>query len=206
MDEISKRYPGLVVDNLRTACAVLVTERNAVASDNKERTHCGLGLALLQCDAVRSRFEILSRTGTFPWLRYVRGPGLAYVVVLNGVPMRVQPDIEEIRVATDVELAIVAEMRTQLQMFNKTYQGDVLRLEVLQPRGEPVARVILYLFNEDSGDTIDQFTVYERSPAKDETSASSTILMGRRPQDVQERPRFTFDDAKDEGADGSDNE
>lgn len=203
MDEIARRYPSLSLDHVRELAAVVALERNAVATINQLYRGAPWGLACLACQAVKNKIENLDEGGAHPWLRYVREAGMAYTVVVDDVPLRVQPDIDDIRDVMPGERAAMLGMRTQLQLLSEPDPNAILRLEVAQRPGDPVATITLYLFNEGTGITLDSEVVYRRpegsASAANETPPSfspgaAVVPLARPAQDADPTTRFEFED------------
>lgn len=162
--KIHERFPGLSMDHLRSVAKEVVAQRNVVAELNKPLRLCTLGLAVLGCEATKVRFAQLELEGRTSWLRFLRGPGLAYVLVLGGVPLRIQPDCPEIRMTLPAERKALRELASgQGQLFEEPPSWEVLRLEVAQRPAQAVDALDLYLFNEATGETLDRIQVYSKA-------------------------------------------
>ena len=205
MDEILRLYPGLSIDHVRALADIVVAERNGVRSINEVYGSARWGLACLSYDASRVAIRRLAEEGSHPWLRYIRENGTGYAVTVDGTPLRIQRDEPEIRNVLPGERAV---MRAQLLLMpGEVDPGTVLRLEISQPAGQPVDTVTLYMFEEDTGVTLDSEVVYRRVDAASETAPDSLldesartggiVLPFVRPapaQDADPKTRFTFND------------
>lgn len=173
MQEIQQRYPHLSFEWVRVLAHHIVEERNAVAAVNQVFADSGWGLACLACQVVRKKVEALARDSTYPWLRYVAEKGMAYTVLLDGVPLRIQPDVEEIR---DVMSAERSAMNAQMSLFGDEAE-TILRLEVSQRPGQAVDLVTLFLFREKTAETLDSFVVYDVNGASGRPSGQPGVVI-----------------------------
>jgi hypothetical protein len=208
MREIDKLVPTLVLEHVRQLGAVVVTERNAVASVNRLYAAATLGLGVLGCQVVKLKIEQLDRENSFPWLRFVKGRCLAYAVLVGGVPIRIQPENDEIRDLLPEERAAFRELREQLQLLPEANPSAVLRLEVLQPAGKDVESVSLYLFDEETGVTLDVESIYLK-PADERrasTSGAQVIPFTRPAEDIGVKRHYIFDDEAGRSATEGDDE
>jgi hypothetical protein len=218
MDQMRRLYPGLSIDHVRALADIVAVERNGVLSVNEVYRSARWGVACLSYDVPRLAIRQLTEEGGHPWLRYIKENGTGYAVAIDGVPLRIQRDEPEIRNVLPGERAV---MREQLLLMPGTADpGTVLRLEISQPTGQPVDTITLYLFEEDTGVTLDSEVVYTRHDAAtataDDGSPGGSAPTGaivlpfvrRAPaQDADPKTRFTFDDpdaVKD--GDGDDDE
>lgn len=202
MDEIARRFPGLRFDHVRELAAIVAVERDAVAVINRVYRGAAWGLACLGCQVVKNRIERLDDDNTFEWLRYVKEAGMAYTVVVDDVPLRVQPDIEDIRDVMPGERAVM--LRGQMNLL--TSEPDpkaILRLEVAQRPGESVDAVTLYMFEEETGILLDSEIVYRRDTGSANATNTATPLapaggevlpLARPAQDADPTNRFVFDE------------
>ncbi|MBX3192079.1 MAG: hypothetical protein KF819_34130 [Labilithrix sp.] len=146
------------------------------------------------------RVHALHLAGTHQWLRFVGEQGLAYTVLIDSVPLRLQRDDDKIREVMPGERA------AQLLLAVDQSDGAILRLEVAHRPGYPVDQITLSLYDENTSATLDSITVYRRDmdlgTADDSTppqtgSGAAVLPLGRRAQDVDPTTRFEFDDADD---------
>jgi hypothetical protein len=204
MDEIRRLYPGLSMDHVRTLADIVAAERNGVLSVNKVYSSARWGVACLSYDVPRLAIQRLAEEGGHPWLRFIKENGTGYAVAIDGTPLRIQRDEPEIRNVLPGERAV---MREQLLLMPGTADpGTVLRLEISQPAGQPVETVTLYLFEEDTGVTLDSEVVYKRQKAatgvadeslsRSPSTGANVLPFVRRTQaqDVDPKTRFTFND------------
>lgn len=204
MDEITRRFPTLRFDHVRELAAIVVEERDSVALLNRVYRGAAWGLACLGCEVVKDRIERLHYEGSHEWLRYVKEAGMAYTVVVDEVPLRVQPDIEDIRDVMPGERAVM--MRGQMSLLQpESDPKAILRLEVAQRSGEPVDAVTLYMFEEMTGTMLDSEILYQRGAGSAGTGTPNSgaplspmggeVLRLTRPaQDADPTQRFAFDD------------
>ncbi len=184
MTYIKDQYPALSMDHVRLLAQLVAMARNGVVAINKIYRKAGWGLACLCCNVVRDMVKDADASGEYPWLRYIGEKGLAYTVVVDGVPLRIQPDVEEIRVAMAGERALLSACQ-ELLFATSEQDGVLLRLEVLQRPGDQVRQITLFLFEEHSGATLDCVIVYSGEPAK-------TLTFTRPAQDVDTSGLFSF--------------
>jgi hypothetical protein len=163
MKLILERFKDFSPENLVELTRMVVNERNAVSQVVKPYKECSVGVALLACQAVRNAVARRAASGEVPWLTFRGGAGLAYTVLLDRVPLRIQPDVPEIRdVLPEERLALGLCLQGQL-FPDDTSPNAVLRLEVAQKPGRPVDEVFIYLFDPHTGATLDRALVYEGS-------------------------------------------
>src|SRR6188768_3842967 len=97
MRPITARFPTFDLEKFTTIAREIVEQRNAVGSINKVYADSGLGIAILSCNVVRNHFQRIAGSESYPWLAFGTAPGLAYMLYIGGLPIRVQPDCPEIR-------------------------------------------------------------------------------------------------------------
>jgi hypothetical protein len=197
MDLIRRRYPDLTLQNLQKLAEIVALERNAVVEVNKIWDECGWGLGCLACDVVLHRIKALAATGALPWVGFKNEKGKAYLVTVDGAPLRIQPDIPIIRQAMERERDALASRRpVQALLFPEMppSSDEVLRLETMQTTGKPVSLITLYLFDEQTGATLDSVVVYSAAEAADDF---------RRPaRDANTDNVYQFPPANDQAEDG----
>lgn len=193
MSSIPERFPRFSLAKLVTLTELVVRERNAVGEINSIYKDCGLGFAILACQVVRKAVERRALSGEHEWLRFVGGAGLAYTVLLDGVPLRIQPDVPEIRDVLPAEEVALQRGVQSLMFPADPSSGAVLRLEIDQQAGKAVASVILYMLDPISGATIDRIAVYDGESKR----YAETERLERPAQDVDTSKAFTFKPAND---------
>ena len=198
MGLIAERFPELSLQHLKLLAGIVAQERDAVVKVNRLFKTCGWGLGCLCCEAVLRKTSLLAGTASYPWLGFTREQGQAYTLTVDTVPLRVQPDIEEIRSSMPGEAQAMAKIRpVQGLMFDEPSRAEVLRLETTHATGQLVSAVTLYLFNENTGTTLDAIPLYSSSSAANESSDF------RRPaQDVDTSGLYDFPPANDQTSDG----
>jgi hypothetical protein len=209
MGEITRRFPSLSLEHVRTLSEIIAIERNAVALVNRPFKRARWGMGCMLCDVVKQKLDRASRDGAYPWFRYVPELGNAYTVVIGSVPLRVQPEVDDIRDVMPGERRAMDTMRSQFLWPEQNATYDlVLRLEIDQRPGEPVDTITLYLLNLGTGETLDSEKVYVRPGAAggafDDAPMAPVLPLARAAQDVDVRSRFAFDD-NDEVKDGDGN-
>lgn len=197
MGLIVDRYPALSMPKLRQVAGIVATERNAVVEVNKLWKGCTWGLGCLCCQAVLRKLESIAQTSGFEWLGFKREIGMAYTITVDGIPLRIQPDIEEIREVMPNEREALERLRPRpvagLLFDLPPIASEILRLETTQTAGRPVSMVTLYLFDEHSGRTLDSELLYSPNAADD----------FRRPaRDANTADVFEFPPANDQAEDG----
>lgn len=200
MEEISRRFPNLSLEHLRELAGIVVERRNAVAAANQVFARATWGIACTACQVVKLHIEELARDGVYPWLRSVREAGMAYTVVVDDVPLRVQPDIDVVRDVMPGERAAMLQVQKLLPIDDEG-PSVILRLEVAQRPAMPVDRVTLFLFDEHTNTTLDCEVVYDvagvggaESGDESTMSGGTVVPLARPAQDVDPAPRFEFED------------
>jgi hypothetical protein len=192
------RYPGIHLGHFRELAQLVVVERNgAIAMTAMYQRHTWSRGALAY-EATMRRIEDLAREKVHPWLVFAQETGLAYVVEVDGIPVRIQRDDGTINVAMAHERKRLEELGVQTLMFPDTDNGvELLRMEVEQTPGKPVSRVTLSLFQEHSGATLDKELLYDVAG----DGVSTTELP---PEDVDDDADYEFvdDDTDSEAEDG----
>lgn len=202
MGEIKTRFPLLSFAHLGELANVIACHRNFVTDVMKVFKRIPWGKGCTAYDVVRDHLQQLDVQGTKPWLRFISEKGLAYTLVIDGVPLRVQREMEEICDVMPGEL--IAQQRA---LFPSEFDADpiVLRLEVSHRAGHYVDTISLCLFNTRTGDTLDQEIVYAASSgaALADAPVEGVVVPLARPADEPDITNFfTFpanDLAKEDG-------
>jgi len=195
MGLIERRFPQMSVPHLKELAGLVATERNAVVRVNRMFKESTWGLGCLCCEAVLRKVGHLAGTATYPWLGFTREVGMAYTVTVDKVPMRIQPDGDEVRPMMPGEAIALHKLRAvQTSVFDVASAHDVLRLETTQMAGQLVSDITLYLLNENSGVTLDRIPLY--------SSAESSSDFERPPADVDTSSFYSFDPANDQAGNG----
>ena len=160
MKRILAYFPRFSPEKLVILTRLVVTERNAVAQVIKAYRDCALGVGVLACQVVRNAVMRLAASDEAPWLTFRRAPGLAYTVLLAGVPLRIQPDVPEIRDVLPDERAALNEC-LQGELFPEETPKVVLRMEVAQRPGRPVDQVFINLVDPAVGTSLARVLVYD---------------------------------------------
>ena len=111
MGQIKTLFPTLSFDNVRTLTAILVHERERLAETNRDFPRLRWSGACGFCEVGKLKLFDVFKAGTYPWLRCVQGKGMAYTVIVGGIPLRVQPDNDEIREVTPDERGALKRIR-----------------------------------------------------------------------------------------------
>ena len=125
---------------------------------------------------------------------------MGYTVLVGGIPLRVQPDIDEIREVLPGERHAMEIASPQSSLFPDDGEaGALLRLEVAQRPGEPVDNVALYLFDERTGVTLDCEVLYRADAGS--SKGASTLSLARPSQDTDTDNVYEFpaDEEKEDG-------
>lgn len=198
--KIKELYPSLSWEHVRSLALTVATERNAATDITKVYSKQRWGVGCLLCQVVKDKIHDLDKSGEYPWLKYLPEIGMAYTVVVDGAPLRIQPDIDEIRGVMSNELGTIQAARpTQATLFSTDalypMQRDelILRLEITQQPAKHVDLIALYLFDAHSGTTLDREVVYDVAP-------SQVISLTRSAQDVDLGGMFAFHADNDQGA------
>ena len=201
MGQIRQTYPALL-DNAPTVAGIVADQRNLVLKVNKCFPRARWGYACMAYDVTLGHFQQLVEDGTYPWLAFIPEIGKGYAIQIEGVPLRIQKDDPEIRNVLDGERAAMRQMC--LRLPGSAAAGTVLRLEITQPRGQPVETIALVLYEEDSGVALDSEVVYRRPAASTGTNdlpstgpspTGATVLPFVRPaQDADPKTRYRFND------------
>jgi len=191
MNAIRKRFPRLSIPLLVELAKLIVRERNAAAATNQLHRDCRLSLALLGCEVVR---RALAKLDPSVGIGFYPGAGLSYVVTLGeGVPLRVQPDIPEIREVLPAEAAALG-WGVQSQLFpDDQSTSSVLRLQVAQSAASPVASISLLLVDPVLGTTLDHVLVYNAADQSYLDMKSFELP----PEDADTNEAFAFDEDSD---------
>jgi hypothetical protein len=222
MTTIKELYPDLAWEHVRALALFIATERNAVVDVNKVYSREWWGLACLACNVVRDRVRDVAESVEYPWLEYIPERGLAYTAVVDRAPLRIQPDVPEIRESMPGERLLMrggqeahasqGTLPCQETLFplSKDDGSLVLRLEVTHPRAMPVEQIVMYLFDENSGVALDKEVVYQAAAAvSDQSDAAASgvpvmpdgqqtelptnvISLARPAQDVDLTGQFVF--------------
>jgi len=207
MDEIGRLFPGLVFDHVRVLADVVAVQRNLVREVNRVFGPARWGQGCMAYDWARVFIKQLAQDGDYRWLEYIQENGTGYTVRVDGAPLRIQRDEPEIRSVLPGERA--AMLQLLMPVPGMADPGVVLRLEITQPSGKPVEMIVLYLFEEETGATLDSEIVYQLPDADSGAtdlpptgsnaiglgSAGAKILPFVRPgQDADPTTRFKFND------------
>jgi hypothetical protein len=168
MPTIAETFPGLRMDHLRVLVELEVTQRNAVAAllgGLQPDIDMALSQGIANCQAMRGQYALLAQRqveSSERWLQFFPGRGLAFCVLVDRVPMRVQPDVPEIRDALPEERKALADLEAQVSMFSG-FPGvsGVLRLEVAQQQKRPVDTIGLYFLDDATGAVFDHVPLYD---------------------------------------------
>lgn len=197
MRPITARFPGFDQEKFVEVTRIVVNQRNAVAKATKMFSQCGLGFAILACDATRTEFRQIERTDEFPWLTYRPHRGLAYTLYVEKIPVRVQPDCPEIRDVLPDELEALGKLfgcHSGGLFSQEASTHEVLRLEIAQRTAELVEQVDLHFVNAKTGATLDTMNLYR----KDVGYSSSVTAMQLDPETPDLSNLFSLPPANDD--------
>lgn len=169
MGLIAETFPTLDLDHVRTVAGIAVRERNDIAALKNIKPIYGKvawGSGCFACDVVLATLHELAVAKTYDWLEFRHEIGKAYTILICGVPLRIQPDVPEIRELMPHEHQAMVQLTLALfGPLEEPKPSYVLRLEVKQRTGQDVDTVTLFMFDERSGKTLDELDIYNRAHA-----------------------------------------
>jgi hypothetical protein len=162
MKLIRQVFPDVTPERVAVLVRELVNQRDFVATIAGCFKRSRWGSACLEYEEARLGLFDLAASGTHSWMRYLPEQGQAYTVMMGVAPIRVQSESDQFRpVMRQERQSMNGRGQLRLPGMGGIKAADViLRLEVAQRAGEPVARVTLCMFDESTNVQLDEWLVY----------------------------------------------